>query len=70
MPGLAGPRRASGDSPSGKYGIVVVAESNTGRATAGGAPGARGGGFWPDAGRAIAAAQATARMSEFFMVAK
>jgi hypothetical protein len=44
MPGRDGPVSASGESPSGKNGIVVAPLSNTGLATATGAPGARGGG--------------------------
>src|SRR5262245_53321627 len=43
IPGRADPLRARGESPSEKYGMVV-AVSRTAPVTAGGAPGARGGG--------------------------
>ena len=42
--------------------MVVVAESNTGFATGGGAPGARGGGSWASAALAMAASRVKTRL--------
>src|SRR5678816_4450401 len=67
IPGRAGPRRARGDSPRENHGIVVAVESNTRRVTAGGAPGARGGGSWEDALRVTAAVSATARINDEYL---